>query len=79
MEARTNGDPRPGQGCLFCGWSGVDEENSYEGSGPTYYSMGEPPHIEPCICQFGDVRYSRVPLADWEWELLRSALPDEDY
>lgn len=42
------------QGCLFCGWSGIDEENSYPAEGPSYYSMGEPPHIEPCICQYSN-------------------------
>lgn len=40
------------QGCLFCGWTGIDQENSYPAEGPTYYSMGEPGHIEPCICQY---------------------------
>jgi hypothetical protein len=62
------------QGCLFCGWTGIDLENSYPDEGPTYYSMGEPPHIEPCICQYGTrIFYG---LADWEWELLRKAFPD---
>lgn len=61
------------QGCLFCGWSGIDEEHSYPAEGPTYYSMGEPPHLEPCICQYA---FPEVPLADWEWELLREAFPD---
>lgn len=55
------------QGCLFCGWSGIDEEHSYPAEGPSYYSMGEPPHIEPCICQYG-LEYR---LAAWEEKLLR--------
>jgi len=59
--------PQYQQGCLFCGWSGINEELSYPAEGPTYYSMGEPPHIEPCICQYAmDYR-----LAEWEKELLR--------
>ena len=39
--------------CLLCWRSpGIDEENSDPGSGPSEYSMGEPPWLEPCICQY---------------------------
>lgn len=38
--------------CVFCEGTGIDETNSYPASGPSYDSMGEPGHIEPCICQY---------------------------
>ncbi len=40
--------------CLFCQGTGIDLENSYPAEGPSYYSMGEPPVLEPCICQYLD-------------------------
>jgi hypothetical protein len=39
--------------CLFCGGTGIDEDNSYPAEGPSAYSMGEPGWTEPCICQYG--------------------------
>ena len=45
------------QDCIFCEGTGIDWENSLPAEGPSYYSMGEPPHYEPCICQF-DLRCS---------------------
>lgn len=39
--------------CQRCKGSGIDPEHSYPAEGPSYHSMGEPPHLEPCIdCQF---------------------------
>src|SRR5689334_329254 len=39
--------------CRRCNDSGVDPEFSYPAEGPSYYSMGEPEHLEPCVaCQF---------------------------
>lgn len=38
--------------CLFCLGTGIDQANSYPAEGPSYYSMGEPAVLEPCICQF---------------------------
>lgn len=45
--------------CLFCWGTGIDHENSYPAEGPTCYSMGEPPYIEPCICQYLPILRSR--------------------
>jgi hypothetical protein len=42
--------------CLLCGGTGIDAENSYPAEGPSYYSMGEPGHLEPCPCQFAGLR-----------------------
>jgi hypothetical protein len=38
--------------CILCNGTGIDEANSYPAEGPSYYSMGEPAVLEPCICQF---------------------------
>lgn len=39
--------------CGRCGGTAIDPEFSYPAEGPSYYSMGEPEHLEPCIdCQF---------------------------
>ncbi|WP_331764468.1 hypothetical protein [Streptomyces anulatus] len=34
--------------CARCDDSGIDPEDSHPGSGPSDYSMGEPPALEPC-------------------------------
>jgi hypothetical protein len=48
------------QDCILCLGSGIDIDNSDPGSGPTEYSMGEPPYWEPCICQFDPPLASRA-------------------
>ena len=47
------------QVCLFCEGTGIDIDNSDPGSGPTEYSMGEPPYWEPCICQYALIHTCR--------------------
>lgn len=39
--------------CPRCKGSGIDPEDSHPAEGPSEYSMGEPPVLEPCrACQF---------------------------
>ncbi|MET9222373.1 hypothetical protein ABZX65_26915 [Streptomyces sp. NPDC003300] len=39
--------------CPRCKGSGIDPVYSYPAEGPSYYSMGEPEWLEPCIaCQY---------------------------
>ena len=41
--------------CARCKGSGIDPEYSLPAEGPSEYSMGEPPVLEPCVdCQFLD-------------------------
>jgi hypothetical protein len=41
--------------CQRCKGSGIDPEFSHPAEGPSYYSMGEPEALEPCVaCQFPD-------------------------
>lgn len=37
---------------MFCEGTGIDLYLSLPAEGPSEYSMGEPPVLEPCICQF---------------------------
>jgi len=48
------------EACARCKGSGIDPELSLPMEGPTYYSMGEPPVLEPCVeCQWEAYRDSK--------------------
>lgn len=45
----------PDKPCERCKGSGIDPEHSRPAEGPSYYSMGEPEVLEPCVaCQYPD-------------------------